>query len=224
MQVAHNDAGLFAVGECACISINGANRLGSNSLTKLLVFGKRAGIAAAEYAKSCGKFDDSSLESQTASEQARIAAIFNRTGGSERIAAVRRDMHNAMETGAGIYRHDVSLAATCETLAEVRKRLGNIQLDDRSNCFNTDLTNLLELENMVDIAEAVSHSARQRTESRGSHQRTDFPERDDQKFLKHSMAYRTEDGTPRIEYLDVVITKWPPAERVYGEKTVESKA
>ncbi len=216
--------GLFAVGECACISINGANRLGSNSLTKLLVFGKRAGAAAAKYAKSCGKFDDSSLESQTASEQARIAAIVNRTSGSERIAAVRGDMHNAMETGAGIYRHDASLAATCETLAGVRKRLGNIQLDDRSNCFNTELTSLLELENMVDIAEAVAHSAIQRTESRGSHQRTDFPKRDDQKFLKHSMAYRNDDGTPRIEYLDVVITKWPPAERVYGEKPVESGA
>ena len=129
-----------------------------------------------------------------------------------------------MESGAGIYRHEASLAATCETLAAVRKRLENIQLDDRSNCFNTEFTTLLELENMVDIAEAVTHSARQRTESRGSHQRTDFPERDDQKFLKHSMAYRTEDGTPRVEYLDVVITKWPPAKRVYGEKPIESGA
>ena len=216
--------GLYAVGECACISINGANRLGSNSLTKLLVFGKRAGAAAATYVGQCGNLDISAIQSQTVDEQTRITELLNRSNGTERIVALRSDMHDAMESGAGIYRDSDSLASTCDTLAKVRKRLANIQLDDRSNCFNTELTAALELENMIDITEAVAHSAQQRTESRGSHQRTDFPERDDKKFLKHSMAHRTEDGTPRLEYLDVVITKWPPAERVYGEKTVESGA
>ncbi len=216
--------GLYAVGECACISINGANRLGSNSLTKLLVFGKRAGAAAATYVGQCGQLNVSAIQSQTATEQARIAELLNRSNGSERIVALRSDMHDAMESGAGIYRTAESLGTTCDTLAKVRKRLTNIQLDDRSNCFNTELTAALELENMIEVAEAVAHSARQRTESRGSHQRTDFPERDDQKFLKHSMAHRTEDGSPRLEYLDVVITKWPPAERVYGEKPVETAA
>ncbi len=133
-------------------------------------------------------------------------------------------MYHAMESGAGIFRDESSLKRTCETLSEVRDRLRNIQLDDRSNCFNTELIAALELENMFDIANAVAHSALARTESRGSHQRTDFPDRDDANFLKHSMAYRTDEGPPRIEYLDVVITKWPPAERVYGAKPVETAA
>jgi fumarate reductase flavoprotein subunit len=216
--------GLYAVGECACISINGANRLGSNSLTKLLVFGKRAGAAAATYVGQCGQLNIPAIQSQTVSEQTRITELLNRSSGTERIVALRNDMHHAMESGAGIYRDSDSLSSTCDILSQVRKRLTNIQLDDRSNCFNTELTAALELENMIDIAEAVAHSARQRTESRGSHQRTDFPERDDQKFLKHSMAYRTDDGSPRLEYLDVVITKWPPADRTYGAKPVESNA
>ena len=173
---------------------------------------------------SAGGFHRRRARQDGQDEQARIAKLLNRSNGTERIVALRTDMYDAMESGAGIYRDDDSLAGTCDTLAQVRKRLANIQLDDRSNCFNTELTTALELENMIDLAEAVAHSARQRTESRGSHQRTDFPERDDQKYLKHSMAYRTDDGSPRLEYLDVVITKWPPAERTYGTKPVESNA
>ena len=214
--------GLYAVGECACISINGANRLGSNSLTKLLVFGARAGKAAAQYVGGCGALSVAAIQSQADGEQARITAFLNKPGGSERIVSLRTDMYHAMESGAGIFRDESSLKRTCETLAEVRGRLRDIQLDDRSNCFNTELIAALELENMIDIAHAVAHSALARTESRGSHQRTDFPDRDDPNFLKHSMAYRTDDGPPRLEYLDVVITKWPPAERTYGAKPVET--
>jgi fumarate reductase flavoprotein subunit len=120
-----------------------------------------------------------------------------------------------MEAGCGIYRDQASLRQTCDRLAGLRGRLGHIRLDDRSNEFNTELTAALELEFMLDAAQAVAHSALARTESRGSHQRTDYPKRDDDRFLKHSMAYHT-DGAPRIDYLDVVITRWPPAERVYG--------
>ena len=214
--------GLYAVGECACISINGANRLGSNSLTKLLVFGARAGKAAAQYVGECGAISVAAIQSQAVDEQARITALLNKPDGSERIVSLRTDMYHAMESGAGIFRDESSLKRTCETLAEVRGRLRNIQLDDRSNCFNTELIAALELENMIDIANAVAHSALARTESRGSHQRTDFPDRDDANFLKHSMAYRTDEGPPRLEYLDVVITRWPPAERTYGAKPVET--
>ena len=214
--------GLYAVGECACISINGANRLGSNSLTKLLVFGARAGKAAAQYVDGCGAISVAAIQSQAVDEQARITALLNKPDGSERIVSLRTDMYHAMESGAGIFRDESSLKRTCETLAEVRDRLRNIQLDDRSNCFNTELIAALELENMIDIANAVAHSALARTESRGSHQRTDFPDRDDANFLKHSMAYRTDEGPPRLEYLDVVITRWPPAERTYGAKPVET--
>ncbi len=208
--------GLYAAGEVACVSINGANRLGSNSLTELLVFGARAGKSAATFALDHPEFDHSGLAAQARDEQQRIANDFIRKdGGTERIATLRAEMTQTMEAGAGIYRNEASLRETCDRLAGLRERFSHIRLDDRSLSFNTELTSALELDFMVDVADAVAHSALARTESRGSHQRTDHPKRDDERFLKHTMAYRT-DGAPRTEYLDVVITRWPPAERVYG--------
>lgn len=211
-------AGLYAAGECACVSINGANRLGSNSLVEILVFGARAGRHAAAFAKEHGKIDTASLEAQAKDEQERIRKNFlAKMDGKERIATIRTEMNTTMEAGAGIYRQEGPLQDTCNKLAELKERFKNLTIDDRSNCFNTELTTALELENMLGIAEAVAHSAVNRKESRGSHQRSDYPKRDDEKFLSHSLAYRTS-GAPRIEYKDVVITNWPPAERTYGEK------
>ncbi|MGH7961582.1 MAG: FAD-binding protein, partial [Candidatus Binatia bacterium] len=211
-------AGLFAAGECACVSINGANRLGSNSLTELLVFGARAGKAAVAFAREHPQCDTRALEAQAKDEQERISKNFiAKQGGKERIAQLRTEMTKAMESGAGIYRTESSLKETCLKLAELKERVANVTLDDHSLTFNTELTAALELEFMLDIAETVAHSALARTESRGSHQRIDYAQRDDQKFLAHSLAYRVEHGPPRIEYLDVVITRWPPAERKYGE-------
>ncbi len=208
--------GLYAAGEVACVSINGANRLGSNSLPELLVFGARAGKSAAAFALAHSKVDLAALTAQVRDEQERIAADFIRKeGGSERIATVRAEMTQAMEAGAGIYRDEASLREICDRLAGLRQRFSDIRLDDRTLSFNTELTSALELDFMLDVAEAIAHSALARTESRGSHQRTDHPTRDDDHFLKHTMAYRT-GGAPRIEYLDVAITRWPPAERVYG--------
>ena len=208
--------GLFAAGECACVSINGANRLGSNSLTELLVFGALAGRAAARFAKENRSLDVVALEKQGVDEQARIARDFiGKTDGSERLAALRQEMRDTMEVGASIYRDAASLRATCDKLAMLRGRFSDIQLDDRSLTFNTELTAALELDFMLDVAETIAHSALARTESRGSHQRTDHPERDDAKFLGHSLAYHS-DGPPRIDYKDVVITRWAPGERVYG--------
>ncbi len=208
--------GLYAAGEVACVSINGANRLGSNSLTELLVFGARAGKGAAAFALGHQEFDRTALAAQARDEQQRVANDFIRKeGGTERIATLRVEMTQTMEAGAGIFRDEASLRETCDRLARLRERFSQIRLDDRSLSFNTELTSALELDFMLDVAEAVAHSALARTESRGSHQRSDHPKRDDERFLKHSMAYRT-DGAPRIEYLDVVITRWPPAERVYG--------
>ncbi len=208
--------GLFAAGEVACVSINGANRLGSNSLTELLVFGARAGRVAARFATEHPELDIISLEKQGADEQERIAKNFIRKeGGSERTATLRQEMTKTMESGAGIYRSEASLKETGNKLTELRDRFRNILVEDRSLTFNTELTSVLELDFMLDIAQTIAHSALARTESRGSHQRTDCPERNDQKFLKHSLAFCT-DGPPRIEYKDVVITRWPPAERVYG--------
>ncbi len=210
--------GLYAAGECACVSINGANRLGSNSLTELLVFGARAGLGAAGWAREHAELDTAALELQAEAEQQRVARDFiGKQGGTERIATLRSELQSAMEEGVGVYRVESSLRATCDTIGELKERFKDISLDDHSLSFNTELTTALELEFMLEIAEAVAHSGLQRTESRGSHQRTDHPQRDDEGFLKHSLAYRT-DAAPRIDYQDVVITKWPPAERVYGAR------
>ena len=208
--------GLYAAGETACVSINGANRLGSNSLTELLVFGGVAGHAAAEFATNNPDLDEAALELQGTDEQQRIARDFiNKQGGTERIATLRKEMHETMEEGAGIYRTDAALRTTSEKLVELRERFANLLIEDRSLTFNTELTSALELDFMLDLALTVTESGLARTESRGSHQRTDYPERDDVNFLKHSLAFKTSDGV-RIDYKDVVITKWPPEERVYG--------
>ena len=210
--------GFYAAGECACVSINGANRLGSNSLTELLVFGRRAGKAAAEFALENTSLDTTSLDLQVSDEQERISRnFFRKDGGTERIFTLRKEMNETMETSAGIYRSEKSLKETCNKIKELKDRFSNIMMEDRSLNFNTELTSALELEFMLDVAEAIAYSALERTESRGSHQRTDFPGRDDENFLKHSLAYQN-DTEPRIDYKDVVITKWPPGERVYGKE------
>jgi fumarate reductase flavoprotein subunit len=209
--------GLFAAGECACVSRNGANRLGSNSLTEILVFGRRAAQSAAKFAEQQRSVSTEKLKSQAEAEQQRIAANFIRKqGGKERVATIRLEMNLAMEAGCGIYRTEESLQKACSTLASLKDRFRNLALDDRSVSFNTELITALELEFMLEIAEALTHSGLNRKESRGSHQRTDFEARDDKHFLRHSLAYRT-DGAPRIAYKDVVITRWPPGERIYGK-------
>ena len=210
-------AGLFAAGEVACVSINGANRLGSNSLPELLVFGARAGKVAAEFA-SRQKEPSNAVLAQANDEQRRIEEQFLRkTRGSERVAVLREQMQETMESSAGIYRSGSSLAAGAETLRKLQERSGNLAIDDHTQTFNTDLVAALELSFMLDVAEAMIHSALQRTESRGAHQRTDFPARNDEKFLAHSLVTRTAGGRPRVEYLPVKITRWPPGERVYGQ-------
>ena len=210
--------GLYAAGECACVSINGANRLGSNSLTELLVFGSRAGKAAAQFALENPHIDTNSLKRQTTDEQARISkTFFQKKGGTERIFTLRKEMNKTMETSAGIYRSEKSLRETCDKIKELQDRFRNIIIEDTSINFNTELTSALELEFMLDVAEAIAYSALERKESRGSHQRTDFSKRDDEFYLKHSLAYQT-NAKPRIDYKDVVITKWPPGKRVYGKE------
>jgi fumarate reductase flavoprotein subunit len=209
--------GLFAAGECACVSLNGANRLGSNSLTELLVFGARAARSAARFAADHPQLNSDALEAQAKREQKKIADRFFHGQGKETIATIRLDLNHAMEQGAGIYRTEESLKTTCETIRKLKERFQNVGLQDKSLSFNTELTAALELGFLLDAAEAVAFSALARKESRGSHQRTDFPKRDDAQYLKHSLAYRTE-ADPRIDYLDVIITRWPPAERVYGTK------
>ncbi|HYT57462.1 MAG TPA: fumarate reductase (quinol) flavoprotein subunit [Verrucomicrobiae bacterium] len=210
-----NLEGLFAAGESACVSLNGANRLGSNSLTELLVFGNRAGRSAATYASTASAAASAKIEALAADEQRRLDREFlKKDGGKEKIATIRQEMQKTMEEGAGIYRDEQSMQKTCNTLRALRERFKNIIIEDRDSTFNTEVMNALELDYMLDVAETVANSALRRKESRGSHTRTDFPKRDDPNFLKHTLAYRTADGT-RIEYLPVTITRWQPEERKY---------
>ncbi|MBI1374676.1 MAG: fumarate reductase (quinol) flavoprotein subunit [Phycisphaera sp.] len=209
--------GLYAAGECACVSINGANRLGSNSLTELLVFGGKAGDNAAEFAKSAKDLNVAALTQQGNEEEARVKALMN-DDGTESIADIRTAMQSSMEDGAGIYRTESSMKATAEVIAEQKERYKKVQVKDHSGAYNTQLQYAFELGCMLDVAEALVHSANARTESRGAHQRLEYKERDDDKFLAHSMAHFNADGgAPKIDYKDVVITKWPPGARTYGK-------
>ncbi len=216
-------AGLFAAGECACVSINGANRLGSNSLPEILVFGARAGKVAAEYARSVPDAISPAIMAQANDERRRLEQDFLRkSGGTERIATIREAMQKVVEEGAGIYRTENSLREAAQKLAELQERARNISLDDHSRTFNTELLSALELMCMLDVATCIVHSALHRTESRGAHQRIDYPKRDDRNFLAHSVIMRTSSGNIRIDYAPVTITRWPPGERVYGQQQTQT--
>ena len=208
--------GLYAAGEVACVSINGANRLGSNSLSELLVFGARAGRAAAMFV-SGQKPPKRQILMQAIDEQQRLEGQFlSKIGGRERISVIREEMQKTMEQSVGIYRSGSSLAEAADKLQQLQERFRNVRLDDHSRTFNTELAAACELSFMLDVAEAIVQSALHRRESRGAHQRTDFPSRDDEKFLAHSLIFRKDDGLSQVEYLPVTITRLPPAERVYG--------
>ncbi len=209
-------AGLYAAGETACVSINGANRLGSNSLPECLVFGARAGRAAAEFARSAG-LPPAVIGAQAADEVRRLERdLLGKDSGGESIAAIRGEMQTTMEDAAGIYRTGPEMAKGISTLRELQERIGRVGIADTSRSFNTELLAALELANMLDIGECILQSGLQREESRGAHQRTDFPDRDDEKFLMHQLVHRNTDGTPRVGSQPVTITRWPPGERVYG--------
>jgi fumarate reductase flavoprotein subunit len=208
--------GLYAAGEAACVSINGANRLGSNSLTELLVFGARAGKAAAAFAADQAA-PSPALLTQAHDEQRRIETGFLRkSGGNEKIATLRTEMHRIMEQSAGIYRTESVLKDAVARLQRLQTRCQDLALDDDSYTFNTELIAALELSYMLDVAQTIVHSALERRESRGSHQRTDYPQRDDQKFLAHALVWCGAEGSPRIEYRPITLTRWPPGQRVYG--------
>ncbi len=204
--------GLYAAGEVACVSINGANRLGSNSLPELLVFGARAGLAAADYARSAHPPSDH-VEAQAADEIRRLHTLLHRKGG-RRIADIRVRMQSAMESGAGIFRDAKTLCDAANEIAELQS--ADVSLDDHSLTFNTEWIAALELSFMLDVAQAIVHSALSREESRGAHQRTDFPARDDSRYLAHTLIYHRHGDAPRVDYLPVTITRWPPGQRVYG--------
>ena len=211
--------GLYAAGECACVSVHGSNRLGTNSLLDINVFGKRAGRYSVEYANKA-KFaplpDDPAKEVREMIERARSA------DGSERLATLRKELQEEMDRNAQVFRTDESLRRVAKTIHSLRERYKNIGIHDRGKRFNTDLLEAIELGFLLDIAEVVVASALERKESRGGHMRDDYPDRNDEKYLVHTMAYLTGDPTsPNVEdhiaidWKPVVITNYPPMERKY---------
>lgn len=203
--------GLYAVGECACVSVHGANRLGGNSLIELLVFGKFCGISAREYAKQVDFLELS--EGEKAKGKELIEGLMKREG-YEKLADIRKRMGEITWEKMGIFRDEKSLQSAYEELSELLERWENIPVVDKSKVFNTNLIEVLELRNMLHLARAVAYCALHRRESRGGHYREDYPERDDENFLKHTLVWQEGDKL-KIEYIDVKIIYHQPAERKY---------
>jgi len=203
--------GLYAAGECACVSVHGANRLGTNSLLDLVVFGKHAGLKAAEYARGS---DYSNLPGETeASARSQFEALKNGSG-KENAFTISTEMKKVMFEDVGIYRTGSIMESALDKVLELKDRFKQVHVTDTGKIFNTELLNAWELGNMLDVAELVTVCALNRTESRGGHSREDYPNRDDQNWLKHTLA-RKENGKVMVDYKPVVVTKYQPKARVY---------
>jgi succinate dehydrogenase / fumarate reductase flavoprotein subunit len=210
--------GLYAAGECACVSVHGANRLGTNSLLDINVFGKRAGIYAVEYAKTAELVP---LPENPAAEVIAMIDVVRNSKGTEKVAVLRKELQDTMDLNAQVYRTEESLNEALEKIAELRDRYSRISVQDKGQRFNTDLLEAIELGFLLDLAEVLAFTARERRESRGGHYREDFEDRNDKKFMVHSMAYLT-DKKPKkpgdnikIDWKPVTITNYPPMERKY---------
>ena len=203
--------GLYAAGECACVSVHGANRLGTNSLLDINVFGKRAGIAAVEYAK---KAKHVPVPKDAAKGVLDLLEEMQNSTGTEKIAVLRKELQDTMDKNAQVYRTEESLDEALAVIAGLRKRYKNIQVQDKGSRFNTDLLEAIELGFLFDLAEVLVVTSKERRESRGGHFREDYPTRNDEKFMVHSMAYKN-GSKIKIDWKPVVITNYPPMERKY---------
>ncbi|MCM1972623.1 MULTISPECIES: succinate dehydrogenase flavoprotein subunit [unclassified Streptomyces] len=208
--------GLYAAGEVACVSVHGANRLGTNSLLDINVFGRRAGIAAAEYSQKADYVDLPENPAQFVIDQ--VERLRTSTG-TERVATLRKELQETMDANVMVFRTEQTIKTAVEKIAELRERYKNVSIQDKGKRFNTDLLEAIELGNLLDLAEVMAVSALARKESRGGHYREDYPNRDDVNFMRHTMAYREvgDDGTEsvRLDYKPVVQTRYQPMERKY---------
>ncbi|MDQ1026620.1 succinate dehydrogenase / fumarate reductase flavoprotein subunit [Streptomyces umbrinus] len=209
--------GLYAAGEVACVSVHGANRLGTNSLLDINVFGRRSGIAAAEYSSRVASHVE--LPEDPASLVVEQIERLRSSTGNERVADIRRELQECMDANVMVFRTEQTIKTAVEKLAELRERYKNVSIQDKGKRFNTDLLEAVELGNLLDLAEVMAVSALARKESRGGHYREDYPNRDDVNFMRHTMAYREvgDDGTEsiRLDYKPVVQTRYQPMERKY---------
>jgi succinate dehydrogenase / fumarate reductase flavoprotein subunit len=205
-------AGLYASGECSCLSLHGANRLGTNSTAECLVFGAVSGVQAAQHALSTGSRELS--HERLAAEEKHVFDGILGSEGTERVASIRNEMRRLMNEKAWIYRAGDQLESGLREIRELKQKFKNIRVQDKGRPFNTGMLNALQLDFMLDLAEVMMVSALPRIESRGAHSRRDFPKRDDGNWLKHTLAYFTKEG-PRLEYTPATITRWPPVARTY---------
>jgi succinate dehydrogenase / fumarate reductase flavoprotein subunit len=210
--------GLYAAGECACVSVHGANRLGTNSLLDINVFGKRAGQYSVEYAKTA---DFVPVPANAADDVVAMIEKVRNSKGKEKVAVLRKELQDTMDKNAQVYRTEESLNEALEKIAELRARYENISVQDKGQRFNTDLLEAIELGFLLDLAEVLAYTSRERRESRGGHFREDYENRDDKKFMVHSMAYLTDKPAKKpgdnikIGWKPVVITNYQPMERKY---------
>jgi succinate dehydrogenase / fumarate reductase flavoprotein subunit len=203
--------GLFAAGECACVSVHGANRLGTNSLLDINVFGKRSGVASANFANES---EWPVLPENGASQVETLMETLRQSNGSERVHILRRELQETMDMNAQVYRTDETLRQALSDVRSISARYKNVGIMDRGLRYNTDLLEAIELGFLLDLAEVLVVGALERKESRGGHAREDYPNRDDANFMQHTMAYKTDDGV-KLDYKPVVITRYQPMERKY---------
>jgi succinate dehydrogenase / fumarate reductase flavoprotein subunit len=205
--------GFYVCGECSCISVHGANRLGGNSLLETVVFGKIAGENARDYVKAKDFEDPAVIENAVKEESNKISELLNRKS-KEAFFGIRDELRTVMDEKVGIFRDEQNLKAASEKINELKARFRNVHVRNKGSVFNQELVNVLELEGMLDVGQVICIGALARRESRGSHYRTDYPARDDANWLRHTLAAFTPDG-PRIDYKPVNITMYQPKPREY---------
>jgi succinate dehydrogenase / fumarate reductase flavoprotein subunit len=205
--------GLYAAGEVACVSVHGGNRLGANSLLDTLIFGRRSGVDAAEFAR--GRSHAGAVSRAILSdEEARVAAIIGREKSGRRVSEIKAELGATMDSKVAVFRDEAGITEALETVRRLKEEAEGAWVDDRGTIFNQDVLAALELQNMLDQAEATCLAAIERKESRGAQYRTDYPERNDEEWLKH-IDVTLKDGSPELSYSPVTITDWQPQERTY---------
>ena len=208
-----NLEGVYAAGECACVSVHGGNRLGANSLLDTIVFGERSGNHAAEASRD-SEYVEFNVDEAVRKEEKRLQGFLDRPQNGDRIASVRLAMGESMNRNLAVYRNEEGMKATLSELKDIEKRYETVPVDNKGKLFNTDLIFALELGFMLDCATPIVMSALDRQDSRGAQARTDYPDRDDENWMKHLVIKRGASG-PELSYAPVSITQWTPEERKY---------